>query len=167
MTERKPSRGIQGALVKLWRGGDHELTVTGRTGSASTICVCTSMPAPAGGAPVHPRCGCGAGFPDGDRSHQLGYTLVNPDPAAGTVDIDFALHDGLATRWAIGARPGDTLEVTVLGSNFALPTPDPAGYLIVGDTASLPAINSLLDAIGDTPARVFLAARATTIAACP
>jgi NADPH-dependent ferric siderophore reductase len=28
----------------------------------------------------------------------------------------------------------------------------------VGDTASLPAINSLLDAIGDAPARVFLEA---------
>lgn len=32
----------------------------------------------------------------------------------------------------------------------------PAGYLIVGDTASLPAINSLLEAIGDTPAKVYL-----------
>ena len=48
--------------------------------------------------------------------------------------------------------------MTVLGSNFDLPKPDPAGYLIVGDTASLPAINSLLAAIGDIPARVFLEA---------
>ncbi len=31
MTEQKPSRGFSGALVKLWRGGDYELTVTGRT----------------------------------------------------------------------------------------------------------------------------------------
>ena len=97
-------------------------------------------------------------FPDGDRSHQRGYTLVNPDPEAGTVDIDFAMHDGLATRWAQGAERGDKLEVTVLGSNFDLPKPDPAGYLIVGDTASLPAINSLLAAIGDIPAQVFLEA---------
>ena len=68
------------------------------------------------------------------------------------------MHDGLATRWAQDAAAGDVLEVTVLGSNFALPTPDPAGYVIVGDTASLPAINSLLGAIGDTPAQVFLEA---------
>ena len=95
-------------------------------------------------------------FPDGTKSHQRGYTLVNPDPAAGTVDIDFALHDGLATRWAQEAKPGDVLEVTVLGSNFSLPDPAPSGYVIVGDAASLPAINSLLDAIGDAPARVFL-----------
>ena len=46
----------------------------------------------------------------------------------------------------------------MLGSNFTLPEPQPAGYVIVGDTASLPAINSLLDAIGDAPARVFLEA---------
>ncbi len=71
---------------------------------------------------------------------------------AGTVDIDFAMHDGIATNWARAARPGDVLEVTVLGSDFALPEPPPAGYVIVGDTASLPAINSLLDAIGDAPA---------------
>ncbi len=97
-------------------------------------------------------------FPDGDKSHQRGYTLVNADPEAATVDIDFAIHDGLATRWAKNAEVGDVLEVTVLGSSFQLPTPDPAGYVIVGDTASLPAINSLLNAIGDTPAQVFLEA---------
>ena len=89
----------------------------------------------------------------GAKSHQRGYTLVNADPAAGTVDIDFAMHDGLATRWASQATAGDTLEVTVLGSNFTLPEPAPAGYVIVGDAASLPAINSLLDAIGNTPAK--------------
>ncbi len=97
-------------------------------------------------------------FADGDKLHQRGYTLVDPDPAADTVDIEFALHDGVASRWAQEAQPGDTIEVTVLGSNFTLPEPRPAGYVIVGDTASLPAINSLLDAIGDTPARVFLEA---------
>jgi NADPH-dependent ferric siderophore reductase len=64
----------------------------------------------------------------------------------------------VASHWAENAQPGDTIEVTVLGSNFTLPEPQPAGYVIVGDTASLPAINSLLEAIGDTPARVFLEA---------
>jgi hypothetical protein len=70
--------------------------------------------------------------------HQRGYTLVDPNPAADTVDIEFALHDGVASRWAQDARPTDTIEVTVLGSNFTLPEPAPKGYVIVGDTASLP-----------------------------
>lgn len=95
-------------------------------------------------------------FPDGAKSHQRGYTLVNADRDAGTVDIDFAMHEGLATRWATRAQVGDALEVTLLGSNFTLPDPAPAGYVLVGDTASLPAINSLLGAIGDAPAKVFL-----------
>jgi NADPH-dependent ferric siderophore reductase len=99
-------------------------------------------------------------FADGDKLHQRGYTLVDPDPDPGadTVDIEFALHDGVASRWAQVAQPGDTIEATVLGSNFTLPEPRPAGYVIVGDTASLPAINSLLDGIEDAPARVFLEA---------
>jgi NADPH-dependent ferric siderophore reductase len=64
----------------------------------------------------------------------------------------------VASRWAQAAQPGDTIVVTVLGSNFTLPEPAPKGYVIVGDTASLPPINSLLTAIGDRPARVFLEA---------
>ena len=61
-------------------------------------------------------------FADGDKRHQRGYTLVDPDPAADTVDIDFALHDGVASRWAQEAQPGDTIEATVLGSNLTLPS---------------------------------------------
>ncbi|AQA04129.1 NADPH-dependent ferric siderophore reductase [Mycobacterium sp. MS1601] len=159
MADQKPSRGLTGALVKLWRGGDYELTVTGRTeiGPHYLRLHFTSGQL-LDERPIHPTMWVRGWFPDGDKSHQRGYTLVNPDPVAGTVDIDFALHDGLATRWAQEAQPGDVLEVTVLGSNFQLPTPTPAGYILVGDTASLPAINSLLEAIGDTPAWVFLEA---------
>lgn len=97
-------------------------------------------------------------FADGDKLHQRGYTLVDPDPGNDTVDIEFALHDGIASRWAQAAQAGDTIDVIVLDSNLTLPQPAPAGYVIVGDTASLPAINSLLTAIGDAPAKVFLEA---------
>jgi len=159
MADQKPSRGVTGALVKLWRGGDYDLTVTGRT-EISPHCLRLHFDSGRllSERSVHPTMWVRGWFPDGDKSHQRGYTLVNPDPQAGTVDIDFALHDGIATRWAQDAAEGDVLEVTVLGSNFALPQPDPAGYVIVGDTASLPAINSLLQAIGAAPARVFLEA---------
>lgn len=157
MIDLKPQRGIEGVLVKLWRGGDYELTVTGRTEiTPNFLRLHFTGPELLTERAIHPTMWVRGWFPDGARSHQRGYTLVNPDPEAGTVDIDFAMHDGVATRWAREAQAGDTLEVTVLGSDFAIPEPAPAGYVIVGDTASLPAINSLLEAIGDAPARVFL-----------
>ncbi|MDV3124413.1 siderophore-interacting protein [Mycobacterium sp. 21AC1] len=153
------SRGLEGALVKLCGGGDYELTVTGRTEVTSHY---LRLHFTAGRLlaeqRLHPTMWVRGWFPNETKAHQRGYTLVNPDADAGTVDIDFAMHDGVATRWAAAAEPGDVLEVTVLGSNFSLPEPRPAGYVIVGDTASLPAVNSLLDAIGDAPARVFLEA---------
>ena len=57
-----------------------------------------------------------------------------------------------------GFSPRSVTQATVLGSKFAIPDPPPSGYVIVGDTASLPAINSLLQSIGDAPARDFLQA---------
>jgi NADPH-dependent ferric siderophore reductase len=159
MSDKTPSRGFQGAVLKLMRAGDYQLTVTGWQEISPHF---LRLSFAAGGMladrPLHPTMWIRMWFADGEKQHQRGYTLVNPDPQSDTVDIDFALHDGIASRWAQNAQPGDTIEVTVLGSNFTLPEPPPAGYVIVGDTASLPAINSLLDAIGDTPARVFLEA---------
>ncbi|MGV0745514.1 siderophore-interacting protein [Mycolicibacterium sp. XJ870] len=160
MAEQTASRGLlEGALVKLWRGGDYQLTVTGRTQLTSNyLRLHFTAERLLAEQRLHPTMWVRGWFPQDGKAHQRGYTLVNPDPEAGTVDIDFAMHDGVATRWASGAEAGDVLEVTVLGSSFSLPEPQPAGYVIVGDTASLPAINSLLDAIGDAPARVFLEA---------
>jgi NADPH-dependent ferric siderophore reductase len=146
-------------MMTLWRPGDYLLTVTGRreisphylqlSFNAGGLLVANSL---------HPTMWIRMWFPDGSKLHQRGYTLVNPDPAADTFDVEFALHGGIASRWARGAQSGDTIEATVLGSKFAIPKPSPVGYVIVGDTASLPAINSLLEAVGDAPVRVFLEA---------
>jgi NADPH-dependent ferric siderophore reductase len=159
MSDKQPSRGFQGAVLKLLRAGDYQLTVTGRQEiSPHFLRLSFHAAGMLADRPLHPTMWIRMWFADGEKQHQRGYTLVNPDQEADTVDIEFALHDGIASRWAQNAQPGDTIEVTVLGSNFTLPEPPPAGYIIVGDTASLPAINSLLEAIGDTPARVFLEA---------
>ena len=156
MTGLKPSRGWQGAVLKLMRAGDYRLTVTGRREITPRY---LRLSFNAGGMldhhPVHPTMWIRIWFADG---HQRGYTLVDPNPEADTFDIGFALHEGCASDWARTAQPGDTVEVTVLGSKFAIPDPPPNGYVIVGDTASLPAINSLLESIGDAPAHVFLQA---------
>ena len=159
MTNDTASRGWQGTILKLFGAADYELTVTGREELSEHY---LRLNFDAGGLlaerVVHPTMWIRMWFPDGSKLHQRGYTLVNPDPVSDCVDVEFALHDGIASRWACAAQPGDTIGATVLGSSFALPVPAPAGYVIVGDTASLPAINSLLGSIGDAPARVFLAA---------
>jgi NADPH-dependent ferric siderophore reductase len=133
MSDKTPSRGLQGAVLKLLRAGDYQLTVTARRELSGHY---LRLSFAAGGLltdrPLHPTMWIRMWFADGGRLHQRGYTLVDPDPEADTVDIEFALHDGVASRWAQDVRPGDT--------------------------ASLPAINSLLSAIGDTPARVFMEA---------
>lgn len=159
MSEKTPTRGFQGAVLKLLRAGDYQLTVTGRREiSPHFLRLSFAADGMLSDRPLHPTMWIRMWFADGEKQHQRGYTLVDPNPEADTVDIEFALHDGIASRWAQNAQPGDTIEVTVLGSNFTLPEPAPKGYVIVGDTASLPAINSLLTAIGDTPARVYLEA---------
>lgn len=158
MTDQRPSRGWQGAVLKMLRAGDYELTVTGRRQVTADY---LRLSFTGGGLLTdrdpHPTMWIRLWFSDGTKLHQRGYTLVDPNPADDTVDIEFALHEGLASCWAEAAQPGDTIEATVMGSNFTIPDPAPAGWVIVGDSASLPAINSLLAAIGDdAKAQVFL-----------
>ena len=89
--------------------------------------------------------------------HQRAYTLLDQDVASGSFSLEFALHaDGPASNWSarsIGRRPDR--RATMLGLTSNCSTPLPKEFVVFGD-ASLPAINTLLDAIGETPARVFL-----------
>lgn len=159
MTDLKASRGLQGAMLKLLGAGDYRLTVTGRREiSPHYLRLSFDAGGMLGRHSLHPTMWIRLWFADGDKLHQRGYTLVGPDPSADTVDIEFALHDGIASQWARAAQAGDTIQATVMGSKFAVPDPPPAGYVVVGDSASLPAINSLLSSIGDAPAQVFLEA---------
>ncbi|GAA3288816.1 siderophore-interacting protein [Dactylosporangium vinaceum] len=105
---------------------------------------------------IHPTMWVRLWFDNDGKAHQRAYTLVDPDPATGTFDLVFALHDGCAARWASGATPGDTIDATVQGTGFRWPDPPPRHVFAVGDAASLPAVNSLLDAAGDSPATVWL-----------
>ncbi|MGS2619624.1 siderophore-interacting protein [Micromonospora sp. LZ34] len=105
---------------------------------------------------VHPTMWIRMWFDNDGRPHQRAYTLVDPDPATGRFHLEFALHDGCAARWATAARPGDTIAATVQGSAFALPDPAPTHLFLAGDAASLPAVNSLLDAAATIPATVWL-----------
>ncbi|MFI6046273.1 siderophore-interacting protein [Nocardia sp. NPDC051321] len=150
-------RGFEGLLLKAWRAEDYRLTVT----STETVTdKFVRLGFAAGGLladhPVHPTQWVRLWIPNGDKEHQRGYTLVDPDPAADRFWIEFAIHNGPAAEWARNATVGAEIDASVLGSDFQLPEEMPSEFIVFGDTASLPAINSLLDAIGDTPARVWL-----------
>ena len=142
MANDTPTRGWQGAVLRLMGAGDYRLTVTGRRTITSHY---LRLNFSAGGLladrRIHPTMWIRMWFNDSGRFHQRGYTLVDPQPEADAFDIEFALHGGIASRWAQSAQAGDTIEATVLGSKFELPPASTAGYVIVGDTASLPAIN--------------------------
>lgn len=82
------------------------------------------------------------------------YTPRQFDRAAGTLVVDFAVHDaGPATRWAIDAQPGDTLDIGgPRGSAVVSPTFD--WWLLIGDETALPAIGRRVEEL-PTGARVM------------
>ncbi|MFC8920285.1 siderophore-interacting protein [Streptomyces sp. NPDC057116] len=148
--------GWQGVTLKLLGGRDFTFTVRSnelvsehlrrlRFGDGGML----------GVTGVHPTMWVRLWFERAGRPHQRGYTLVDPDPETGTFDMEFTLHSGPAGDWARGARPGDTIHATVQGTAFTPPDPPPARLLVVGDPASRPAINSLLESMPSTPARIW------------
>ncbi|MEV7885068.1 siderophore-interacting protein [Streptomyces sp. NPDC002817] len=148
--------GWEGAVLKLLRAKDYVLTVTGAEDVTSTYrrihLTDGGMLAATG---VHPTMWVRLWFSDAGKPHQRAYTLVDPDPAAGTFGLEFALHEGVASDWARNAKPGDTIEATVHGTAFENPDPSPTHVFAIGDPASLPAINSLLEALDSSPATVW------------
>ncbi|MET9576059.1 NADPH-dependent ferric siderophore reductase, contains FAD-binding and SIP domains [Streptomyces sp. Ag82_O1-12] len=149
-------RGWEGAVLKLMRGKDFEFTVTDVeevTPDYRRLRFTDGGLLAATG--VHPTMWVRLWFDNAGKPHQRAYTLVDPDAGAGTFGLEFALHEGCASDWARAAKPGDTIEATVQGTGFDHPDPAPSHVFAVGDPASLPAINSLLDALGSAPATVW------------
>lgn len=148
-------RGWEGAVLKVLQGKDFRLTVldSQRVGDRYQRVLVDG-----GGllqrCETHPTMWIRLWFESDGRPHQRAYTVVDPDPATGRFSLEFALHDGCAARWALAARPGDTVEATVQGSRFRAPAPAPRHTWLIGDLASVPAVNSLLPELG--PATVWL-----------
>lgn len=149
-------RGWEGAVLKLMRAKDFEFTVTAAEDVTPHFrrlrLTDGGMLAVTG---VHPTMWVRLWFDNAGKPHQRGYTLVDPDPATGTFSMEFALHEGCASDWARAAKPGDTIEATVQGTGFQTPEPVPSRVFAVADPASLPALNSLLDAMGPVPATIW------------
>lgn len=76
------------------------------------------------------------------------YTVRSVDKAAGRLDIDFVLHGhgGPAERWALTAKPGDTLEARgPRGRTMINPAAD--WHLFVGDETCLPGIFAMIESL--------------------
>ncbi|MEU8896797.1 siderophore-interacting protein [Nocardia sp. NPDC048505] len=154
-------RGLNGVMVKAWGGQDYRLTVRSSEFVTDNY---VRLGFDAGGLladhPEHPTQYVRVWIPDtdSDKLHHRAFTLIDQNAADDQLYIEFALHHGPAADWARNAAPGDQLDVSVLGydAKARLPEDVSGEYLIFGDTASLPAINALLESIGDRPARIWL-----------
>jgi NADPH-dependent ferric siderophore reductase len=85
------------------------------------------------------------------------FTPRRYDAHRGELLIDFALHEaGPATRWAVEAAPGMSLEVGGPRGSFVIPT-DLESHLLVGDETALPAIGRRLEELPGTTRAVVVA----------
>jgi ATP-binding cassette, subfamily B, bacterial IrtA/YbtP len=103
-------------------------------------------------------------FPDPEGSSaefQRAYTISEADAAAGRFAVDIVLHDpaGPASLWARTVQPGTTIAVMSLmgSSRFDIPDDQPAGYLLIGDSASIPGMNGIIGVVpGDVPIEMYI-----------
>ena len=157
-------RGFGGALMRGVGARDHTLTVTGKESLAPHfvrvhLASETLFEDMADGATAWIR----IWFPDPDGSeteHQRGYTLSTAQPDVGTFSVDFVLHEpaGPASAWAVQAEPGQSVQAMTMGSTpFTVPAEPPAGYLLIGDSASTPALNGIIETIpAEVPIELYL-----------
>ncbi|HMR49955.1 MAG TPA: ATP-binding cassette domain-containing protein [Arachnia sp.] len=157
-------RGVQGAIMRSFGARDHEATVVGTELLApGFLRVRMTSPTILSEVVVAPTAWLRFWFPDpagGETEYQRAYTLSEADPDTGAFSCDFVLHEpsGPASAWAKSARPGTTVPVMALGSSaFEVPDELPAGYLLIGDAASVPGITGILRAVPDeVPVELYL-----------
>ncbi len=88
-----------------------------------------SVSVPEGGEPAH-----------GEQRNMRDFTPRAFDAAAGTLVVDFALHDhGPSMQWVSSVEVGQTLEIGGPRGSTVVPD-DFDWYLLVGDETALPAI---------------------------
>ena len=150
------SRGFTGVMMKVYGAKDHLATVVDTEHLAPHFVRVRMQSQTLFGDPkaiVAPTAYLRFWFPDpsgSGREHQRGYTISEATPKEGTFAVDFVLHEpaGPASSWAASVQPGATIEVTSLASTaFEVADPLPLGYLLIGDAASIPAVNDVINAL--------------------
>ncbi|MBN6038141.1 ABC transporter ATP-binding protein/permease [Amycolatopsis sp. 195334CR] len=158
------ARGFQGAVLRGFGARDHQATVTGKhTLSPNFLRIRLHSATLFQEAVPEPTAWLRFWFPDPAGSateFQRAYTISEADEETGHFAIDVVLHEpaGPASQWARRTEPGTTIPVMSLGSKgFSVPDPLPAGYLLIGDPASVPAINGILGAVPpEVPIELYL-----------
>jgi ATP-binding cassette subfamily B protein IrtA len=103
-------------------------------------------------------------FPDPEGSNtefQRAYTISEADVETGRFAVDVVLHEpaGPASSWARSVEPGATIAaMSLMGSSrFDAPAEQPAGYLLIGDSASIPGMNGIIGTVpDDVPIEMYL-----------
>lgn len=151
------ARGFQGVMMKGFGARDHLATVL-ETVSIAPHFVRIWMESPTlfDEVEAEPAAWLRFWFPDPKGSNaefQRGYTISEADPASGRFAIDVVLHDpaGPGSMWARTVEPGASIAVMSLmgSSRYDTPEEQPAGYLLIGDSASIPGINGIIGTIPD------------------
>lgn len=160
------ARGIQGVMMRGFGARDHIATVREKEYLAPHfVRVRMSSPTLFADVVLEPTVWLRFWFPDPEGSKtefQRAYTLTETDTHTGDFAVDMVLHEpaGPASAWARSVERGDTVAVMSLTgpSRFAIVADDlPAGYLLIGDSASTPAINSIIEAVpADVPIELYL-----------
>jgi ATP-binding cassette, subfamily B, bacterial IrtA/YbtP len=157
-------RGFQGTVLRGFGARDHLATVE-ETSRVAPHCVRIVMSSPTlfEDITVEPTAWLRFWFPDpdgGGTEFQRAYTIVSADPQAGRFSVNIVLHEpaGPACRWAENAKTGMSITLMSLGSSrFVVPGELPAGFLLIGDSASIPAINSILGVLPpDVDVEIYL-----------
>jgi len=108
----------------------------------------------------------GVEWGDGVRPQARDYTPLY-DAARHELALDFFIHDGgVASSWAVDAKPGDTLSIGGPRGSLVVPE-DYAWQLYVCDESGMPALRRRLEALRALPVRPEVLAVVTVAdAAC-
>ncbi|CAM3175566.1 Mycobactin import ATP-binding/permease protein IrtA [Mycobacterium colombiense] len=159
------ARGFSGVMLRSFGARDHTATVL-ETVRIAPHFVRVRMVSPTlfEDVDAEPAAWLRFWFPDPDGSRtefQRAYTISEADVPAGRFAVDIVLHDpaGPASSWARTVQPGATIAVMALmgSSRFDVPDEQPAGYLLIGDSASIPGMNGIIGVVpDDVPIEMYL-----------
>src|ERR1700739_3485943 len=149
------ARGFQGAMLRSFGARDHTATVL-ETVQIAPHFVRIRMESATlfEDAQAEPAAWLRFWFPDPEGSNtefQRAYTISEADVPAGRFAGELVLPHapGRASAWARTVQPGATIAVmSLMGSTrFDILDEQPAGYLLIGDSASIPGINGTIGVV--------------------